>query len=505
MKLRLPNSFYNPISYVGAVIAVIALFMFVFLYVLASFSTAEQAYIGIVIFLVIPSFVIFGLLLIPIGMLRRYRQEKKGGEIPKSQLPILDLNNKRHRNATIIFTLGTVVFLFLSALGSYEAYHYTESVEFCGKLCHEIMEPEYTAYLNSPHARVTCAECHVGAGANWYVKSKLSGVYQVYAALVNNYPQPIPTPIENLRPARETCEECHWPQKIYGKQQRTDIYILPDENNTRYEIDLLLNIGGGNPALGHGSGIHWHINEHIEIEYVTTDEERSTIPLVILRNTDTGEETVFEDENNPFDAEEAEYVERRVMDCMDCHNRPSHRYDDPGRFINIAIVAGDIPTTLPEIKLAAVEACLQEYESDDAAMQGIAEHIGSFYNDNYADIADSLGADIEKAITGTQNAFSKNIFPYMNVSWKVYPDHAGHYISAGCMRCHNGDHVSDDGRVVTNTCNDCHIITAQGVQGDMTYAASNEGLDFVHPVDIDEMWLEMPCYDCHSTPPVDLF
>ena len=166
MKLRLPNSYYNPISYAGTAIASIATFMFVFLYVLSSISSFQKAYAGIVIFIVIPIFIIFGLVLIPVGMIRKIRLQKKLGVIPPTVYPVLDLNNPQHRTALILFAIGTIIFLFLSALGSYEAYHFTESVKFCGELCHKVMEPEYTAYHSSPHARVTCAECHVGEGAN---------------------------------------------------------------------------------------------------------------------------------------------------------------------------------------------------------------------------------------------------------------------------------------------------------------------------------------------------
>ena len=164
MKIRLPQSVYNPISYAGAAVALIAAFMFIFLYVLASISSIDHAYTGIVIFLIIPAFIVIGLLLIPIGMVRTIRRQKRSGEMPKEQFPILDLNQSRHRNATMLFAIGTTVFLFLSALGSYEAYHYTESVEFCGKVCHKVMHPEFIAYNKSPHAKVTCAECHVGEG-----------------------------------------------------------------------------------------------------------------------------------------------------------------------------------------------------------------------------------------------------------------------------------------------------------------------------------------------------
>ena len=503
MKISLPKSYYNNLSYIGTIIAAIAVFMFVFLYVLSSISTIDRAYTGIVIFIIIPAFIILGLLLIPIGMIRRYRREKREGVIPKSQLLILDLNQPRHRNATIVFVFGSLVFLFLSALGSYEAYHYTESVKFCGLVCHTIMKPEYTAYNQSPHARVSCAECHIGSGADWYVKSKLSGLYQVYAAVTNKYPRPIPTPVRNLRPARETCEQCHWPEKIYGKQQRREIYILPDENNTRWEIDLLMNTGGGNPAYGLSSGIHWHINPDIEIEYVTTDRRRLTIPQVILHNKISGETTVFNEAGEPFNETGAEWSERRTMDCIDCHNRPSHRYKDPGAFVNTVIAAGEISPSLPKIKLAAVEACMQDYPDEASAEAGISEWIETFYQENYPAIAENKAAEITQAISSVKKAYSQNIFPVMKVKWEEYPDHIGHMTTLGCNRCHDGRHSTADGRVITDDCRACHIISSQGVVGQMTYSTSEAGLDFIHPVDIEDAWKEMACSDCHSTPPVN--
>ncbi len=310
MKLRLPHSFYNTTSYAGAAIATIATSMFVFLFVLASVSGTEKAYVGIVLFVIIPAFIILGLVIIPLGMYLHSRKIKRTGAIEGTDLPILNLNIPSHRNGTIIFAIGTSIFLFLSALGSYEAYHFTESTVFCGTMCHKLMIPEYTAFQLSPHARVGCAECHVGKGASWYVKSKLSGLYQVYATVAKVYPRPIPTPIKNLRPARETCEQCHWPQKVYGKQQRREIYHLADEKNSRWEVDLLLNTGGGNPALGQSSGIHWHINPDIKIEYMATDAKRLQIPRVILTDTKKNVTTVYNSTSEPLPDSLANRTER---------------------------------------------------------------------------------------------------------------------------------------------------------------------------------------------------
>ena len=498
MKLRLPDSYYNPISYAGTLIALIALFMFIFLYVIASLSSVDRAYTGIVIFIVIPAFLILGLLLIPLGMWRVVQRQRQGEAAPE-RFPILDLNQRSHRTGVIVFALGTTVFLFLSALGSYEAYHFTESIVFCGQLCHEVMEPEHVAYQHSPHARVTCVECHVGAGANWYVKSKMSGLYQVYATLANVYPRPIPTPVANLRPARETCEECHWPQKVYGKQQRREIYFLPDEANTRWEIELLLNTGAGNTALGQSAGIHWHINPDIQIEYYAADEKRLDIPRVVLINRKSGEKVVFNSQASALGDEELGKLTPRVMECIDCHNRPSHAYRDPNRFINMAMAAGEIDPSLPGIKRAAVEACLVTYGTADSARAGIEAQLRGHYADSGLEVDPGK---LSHSIRGVQEAYAKNIFPHMKVTWNDYPDHIGHLNSPGCFRCHDGQHVSEQGQTISKECDHCHMTTAQGKAGEMTFAAAGQPLPFVHPEDIGDGWKESACSDCHAQPPI---
>jgi hypothetical protein len=502
MKLRLPHSVYNTISYIGTAIASIATSMFVFLFVLASLSKTDKAYVGIVLFVIIPAFIILGLVIIPLGMYLHARKIKRTGESEGTDLPILNLNIPAHRNGTIIFGICTSIFLFLSALGSYEAYHFTESNIFCGTLCHKLMIPEYTAFQSSPHARVGCAECHVGKGANWYVKSKLSGLYQVYATIANVYPRPIPTPIRNLRPARETCEQCHWPQKVYGKHQRREIYYMADEKNTRWEIDLLLNTGGGNPALGQSSGIHWHINPDIKVEYITADPKRMQIPRVILTDTKKKQTIIYNSTAAPLADSLERRAEQRVMDCIDCHNRPSHIYNDPSRFINIAIASGQIDGSLPWIKKAAIQACVEEYESKEQAMDRMSTLMEHFYMENSPETWKNQRQRVRTAIAGVQEAFNKNIFPDMKVRWDQYPNHIGHQTSPGCFRCHDGQHVSESGRTISRACETCHQIIAQGAPGQMAYSTSDKSLEFQHPVDIGEAWKEGNCSECHSSPPV---
>ena len=186
----------------------------------------------------------------------------------------------RQRNAFLLVAVVTFVFLMFTALGSYRTYEFTESVQFCGQTCHAVMKPEYTAYQNSSHARVACVQCHIGPGATWFVKSKLSGSYQVYATLFHKYPRPIPTPVQNLRPAQETCEQCHWPQKFYGAVEKVRTHFMSDEKNSPWTVEMLLKVGGGDPTHGPVGGIHWHMNVANKVEYIATDEARQIIPWV---------------------------------------------------------------------------------------------------------------------------------------------------------------------------------------------------------------------------------
>jgi len=495
-KIKLPLSFYNWTSIIGATIALISLFMIVFLFVITTVFNQGSSYLGIVIYIALPALLVIGLILIPIGMISRYRRMKKGIQVKERHWPVIDFNNYSHRNAFMIFAVGSMIFLLLSAVGSYEAFHYTESVEFCGTLCHKVMEPEYVAYQNSPHARVACVECHVGRGADWYVRSKLSGLYQVYAVIFNVYPRPIEVPIKNLRPARETCEECHWPQKFYARQLRIERHYLADTENTEWDIHLQMKTGATLSALGLQEGIHWHINEHVKVEYASTSRDRQVIPWVRYTNLKTGEVQVFEDADNPLEPGQLDTLEIRTMDCMDCHNRPSHNYQTPIYFVNNAITAGDIPKELPEIKMMAMQVLNRDYPTKDTAFMTIASELRDYYSSAYEDIDPEL---VEKAIAGIQDGYSKNIFPEMKVKWNAYPNQIGHLEFQGCFRCHNDRHSADNGRKISMDCNLCHTIVAQGNPDSMMMITGlGESLEFYHPNDPDGMWKEGLCSDCHS-------
>lgn len=494
MKYKLPSSVFNWISISGAMIALISFFMITFLFIISYFLDRGSSYLGLVIYLILPVFLVAGLVLIPIGMWINHKKIKP----PEKRLPYIDLNILQHRNAFFIFVTGTVIFLFVSAIGSYEAFHYTESVEFCGTLCHTVMKPEYVAYQNSPHARVRCVECHVGEGADWYVKSKISGMYQVYAVTANVYPKPIPTPIANLRPARETCEKCHWPEKFYAYKMRSEKHFLTDEDNTEWNINLTMKIGAEHSAKGLQEGIHWHINPDVKVEFVSLDDREQEIPWVRYTNKKTGEEKVFVNEEFDFSPDMLDTLSLRTMDCTDCHNRPSHIYNPPTFFINNGMTAGTIPTDLPEFKSLAMEICEEEFSTTDSAMTYIEETVKTFYEENYPEILEDSPEMINKAILGFQNEYKRNIFPEMNVRWSEYPNNIGHLEFNGCFRCHNDEHSTEEGEYISKDCNLCHNISSQGPAGEMVFAESGGSLEFLHPEDIGDDWQETLCTDCHT-------
>ena len=496
---RLPIVYYNWLTILGLYVASVSLLLIVmFLGISLFFDFATNPYLGIVQFLILPAILIFGLALMPLGAVLRRRQIRRGIGVDRRRWPRIDFNQKNHRNAALAIGLGSVIIVFVSAVGSYQTFHYSESVEFCGLVCHEAMKPEYVAYQNSPHARVACAACHIGTGAGWWAKSKLSGAYQVYAVLANNFPRPSPTPIANLRPAQETCEQCHWPEKFFGAQQKRFNHFMYDDGNAPWPIDILIKTGGGDRETGQAHGIHWHMNIQNQVEYIALDDKRQEIAWVRMTDRKSGRVISYMDEDNPLSPEEIEAAPKHLMDCMDCHNRPSHIYLSPDQAVDMALLTGKIDRTLPGIKALAVEIMARDYETEPEAMSTIATMISDFYQTEFSDVYTNRRDQVEQAISSVQESFSQNIFPEMKVRWTEYLGNLGHFDSPGCMRCHKETMVGEKGQAMTTDCRACHTILSQGSGDRYETATGPEGLDFAHPEDIDEAWMEMGCYECHD-------
>ena len=485
----------NPVSLIGAAIAATSLATIAFLFFVNFISVRPSPYIGVLGFMVAPAFLILGLLLIPLGMLleRWRRRKQKPGVIPR--FPKLDLNIPAQRNTFAFFVSFAFVFVLMSAVGSYRAYGFTDSVQFCGQLCHTIMQPEYTTYLQSPRARVECVQCHVGPGAGWYVRSKLSGSYQVYAAIFHKYPQPIPTPVANLRPAQQTCEQCHWPRKFYGAQLKVFYHYGEDERNTPRQIRMLINIGGAQPNTGVPSGIHWHMNIENRITYIATDAQHQVIPWVQATNRQ-GRTTVYLAKDFGLTPKQIETAVKHLMDCIDCHDRPSHIFTPPDRSVDDSLLAGRIDSSLPFIKQQGVSALAKSYNSTNEALRGIATDIQQFYGTKYPEVRASRGNSIQASIVDLQHIYQSTFFPYMKVDWRTHPNNIGHFYTPGCFRCHDGQHVSSDGKVIPKDCNTCHTVQAQ-LESGAPLIRHEEGVPFKHPVDIGDL-TQATCSDCHT-------
>ncbi|HUI11739.1 MAG TPA: NapC/NirT family cytochrome c [Bacteroidota bacterium] len=496
MRRILPNSFYNPATLAGALVAGISFGLILFLMLLETLAGTPKPYMGIIAFVILPAILVVGLLVAGFGIAREQRRMRAGIAI-EHHFPQVDFNNPRHRTAFTFIALGTVLLLGFTAFGSYQAYEHTDSDEFCGETCHSVMEPEYTAYQYSPHARVGCVKCHIGPGAGWFVRSKLSGTYQLYATTFNKYPRPIPTPIENLRPAQETCEQCHWPNQFYSEKALKNTYFMSDEKNTKWTLDLLVKIGGGNSEAGPTSGIHWHMNIANEVTYVPADSTRQVIPWVRSRHRD-GTVVVYRSTDIALSDSALALLPHRRMDCIDCHNRPTHIYHPPARSVNHVMAEGWIDPALPEAKSLSVKVLEYPYTSTPVALDSIGTVVTGFYREKYPAVADSAKPAIARMVEALRKIYSRNYFPSMRVSWKSFPDNIGHMYSPGCFRCHDGKHVSDRGEVLSRDCNMCHTILAQQFQQD-TLRLALGGLEYRHPVDIGDAWKETNCSDCHNS------
>ena len=493
-KRKYPDLFYNPISMTGAIIASVTFGAIVILMVIDAVWNTLPPYFGIVTYILFPSILVLGLIVIPVGALLERKHFKKASEEGVPPMPKIDFNDPRQRRVFFIFSTGTLLLMVFTAIGSYRAFDFTESVTFCGQVCHKVMNPEYTTYLHSPHARVACVQCHVGPGASWYVKSKLSGAYQVYSVLFDKYPRPIPTPIRNLRPARETCEQCHWPQSFVGERRVTKAFYLEDSSNTRWNLDMLIRIGKSTSGETQQPAVHWHVTH--TVEFLPTDSSSQTIPWVRVVNANGKTET-FTTSDNPFTPDSIKHLQVKTMDCMDCHNRPTHVIKSPGDAVNDALASGSINPSLPWIKQTAVNALVPHYTNTKDALDSIALYVESFYSSKYPTVVATQDSDIKSAVASIQEIYRENFFPYMRVDWRAYPTDIGHQEYPGCFRCHDGNHKSADGQVIPHSCETCHVILAQGEKPEAN--VSLDGVAFVHPpAGIGDAWKDGSCTDCHD-------
>jgi len=407
--------------------------------------------------------------------------------LPELRLPVLDFNDPKQRGAVLMLGTATGGLMLLYAFTGYKAYEYSESTQFCGVTCHGVMKPEYTAHQFSYHAEVTCAECHVGSGARYFVESKLSGTRQLLGMLAGKYPRPIPVPIHNLRPSQDTCETCHGPRYQFSERLESHTFYLADETNTPWTVDMILKMGQADVAANRPARMHWHYSTTKQIQYATADPKRMDIPWVQATRRD-GTVRTYHNKESKLDATELAALPKRTMDCVDCHNRAGHYYRPPGQLVNALLNLRVIDPKLPGIKAAAVEALDAKYETREEAQAGIRSRIETLSRPK---------PQLEKAIIELQSVYDRNYDPHIKVSWKDFPDNAGHMYSPGCFRCHDGKHVSEDGTMLSHDCTLCHTLLTHELAADRL-SATVKLMVYQHPVDIGDALKEASCVDCHG-------
>ncbi len=478
-----PRLFRNWLSLAGAVLAVSAFFAFLLLFAIDLLSHNGNPYMGILAYVVAPGFLFLGLGLMLAGVWLQRRHLRRVAPEAKPHRLSFDLSRPADRRKLGCFVAGSVVFLLCTAIGSYQSYQVSESVGFCGQACHTPMKPEFTAYQLSPHARVGCVDCHVGHGAEAFLKAKWNGVHQLVGVMTGDFERPIKTPIRNLRPARETCEQCHWPQKFSGNLDRTYQHFLADETNTPFAVRLTLKVGGADRAQGRPGGIHWHVSEANRIEYIATDARRQIIPWI--RVTDL--QGVVTEYRAPQFTNAIRDSEVRTMDCLDCHNRPAHRFLSPNEATDLALAQGKIDRALPWVKSNIVEVLTQTYDTEARALEQISATLRANYPGTAA---------VEPLVKQVQTLYAQNFFPEMKADWRAYPENIGHKDWPGCFRCHDGSHKAADGKkkIPASDCTSCHAILAQGAGADLE-RLNPKGSAFIH---VDAEYGDFDCASCHT-------
>lgn len=417
---------------------------------------AVNPYSGILLFVLLPGLFLAGLLLMPLGLWLRRRKQRKAGPLP-TEYPKLDFASPVTRRLLVLVGAATAVNIVILGTASYKGIEYMDSTKFCGLTCHTPMAPEYGAFLDSPHSRVGCAQCHVGPGAKGFIRAKFSGIHQLYGVVSGNYSRPIPSPVESLRPARETCEECHWPQKFTGDKLLIRTKYAEDEANTATTTVLLLKIGG---VTSQGKvGIHGrHLDATERISYRHTDPKRMTIPQVVYRDDGGGMVEYLAEDAKP---EALASARERKMDCIDCHNRPTHAFELPEGALDKAIKAGLVSQALPFVKKQAALLLKRDYPDQPAASVEIPRLLEDFYRTNYPEVYAGKRPLVSQAGEAVKAIYLRNVFPEMRLKWGEHPNLIGHEDSLGCFRCHDGSHSSKDGKTIAADCSTCHLILAQ--------------------------------------------
>ncbi len=451
----------SKVSVIGALLVSILLPVLLISIGFDSLGLIENPYFGFLLYVVMAPLLVLGIIMLIFGILFSRGGEEIGTytvEYLKEQLTRPGRYTRIRR--LLYFTVAiTLVLVFVVGLASYSSFRYTSSSEFCGQFCHNVMQPQYTAYRNSPHSRVSCVECHLGKDADWAERSRFTGLKQLWAVATDSYPRPILSPIKALRPGRKTCEQCHLPEKFHGSRLYSRERFLPDEKNTRVRTVILMKVGSGDIEGKVAHGIHWHVSESQQVFYRAADHDREIITEV--RQVEKGKKDVVYTRISGTDTGTAGGGALRKMDCVDCHNRPTHIFLSADEALDRKMAANIISPYLPYIKRQALAVIQKDYPSREVARVEISRGLQNWYRANYPELIENNPNLFERSVQGVVDAYMDNVFPAMRVTWGTYGNNLGHRKGSGCFRCHGTLREVTSGRVISKDCNLCHVILAE--------------------------------------------
>lgn len=354
-----------------------------------------------------------------------------------------------------ITTTVVVGLIALAAIGAggIVAWEYSNSDRFCANVCHSVHPEETRSHNTSFHARVQCVECHMGRLSTLQLMAlKPTHAKELWGMIVG-YERPLTS--STLRPSRDHCESCHWPPAEHHdsialkKRYATD----PESSETTYR--LTLHTGFGTVREKNAKGIHWHIEN--DVSFIALDPQRREIPWVQVKDRE-GKVTTYVDATSPgMSAEIVQKYAPRRMECFDCHNATGHPFPNTEDRVDEAIAAGRIDRAAASAKARAVALI-----DKAAGMTGTPEELGPKFERMIAEAAPQ--GDLKPEQVEAEKKFAAEMkqillagsFVHEGLSWKSFPNHAGHKDFPGCFRCHDGKHLNEQGESIRLQCTLCH-------------------------------------------------
>jgi nitrate/TMAO reductase-like tetraheme cytochrome c subunit len=443
----LPRLWANWITLLGSVLTTVAGLAVALFIVMDLAVPGKNPYASSFFILFLPMLFIVGLALIPAGLWwDRRRQPRQPGAVEAAfQAALKDASS---RNRIFFVAVLTVVNVLLLGFAGKSSVEYMDSPKFCGGTCHSVMQPEWAAYQKSPHSNVACVECHIGSGTTSYVKAKVNGIGQMVALWTKSYHRPVEPP-GHLK--GDVCVQCHAKSNI-GDQIKLYPHYKPDKDNTPAFNALVMHVGGKD-AKGDYHGIHWHANPDLDITYQYLDEKRTKIGTI--RVSEKGKPIA--EYQAPGPPQKA--VGERKMDCLDCHNRPTHIFDvSPAAAVDRALADGRLDVKIPHLAQVAAE-LLQRPDGRRADAEAFFQGaLTEAYRGKQVAFSGEQAAQSAKVLA---EIYRTNVYPELKLGWGSYRSNLGHPgDTGGCFRCHDKEHAMKlpDGttKTMSQDCDGCH-------------------------------------------------